>query len=243
MTEASRTGLNLRAIRTGASVTALTYDALKRAIMQMDIYDPDVDLRIDERRLANDLRVSRTPIREAIARLEHEGLLRTVPRRGTYVARKNKREILDVITAWAALESMAARLLTERASDAEIASLRTLFATFDTDRGRLAAHIDEYSDANLAFHLRIIELSGSDTIGRLVEGLLVHVQAIRRRTIREEERFSRSIVDHMQIIEALEARDAEAAERLVREHALNLARHVDVHVHHLSATVDSAEAV
>ena len=243
MTEASGSALNLSAVRTGASVTTLTYEALKQAVMRMNIYDPDVDLRIDERRLAEDLRVSRTPIREAIARLEQEGLLHTVPRRGTYVVRKSKREILDVITAWAALESMAARLITERATGAEIASLRRLFATFDADRGRVAARIDEYSDANLAFHQRIIELSRSDTIGRLVDGLLIHVQAIRRRTIREEERFSRSIVDHMHIIEALEAGDAESAERLVREHALNLARHVETHAHYLVGTVDAAEAV
>jgi DNA-binding GntR family transcriptional regulator len=235
-------GLSLRAIDSGASVTALTYEALKRAVMEMNLYDPDVDLRIDERRLADELKVSRTPIREAIARLEHEGLLRTVPRRGTYVVRKTRREILDIIHAWAALESMAARLITQRATDEEIASLRRMFATFDNDKGRLEAHIDEYSDANLAFHQRIIELSGSDVIRRTVDGLFIHVQAMRRRTIREDERFARSIVDHMHIIEALEARQTELAERLVREHALTLARHVEVHVHYLGEDEETTEA-
>lgn len=236
-------GLNLRAITSGASVTTLTYEALKAAIKKMNIYDPSTDLRIDERRLAEDLKVSRTPIREAIARLEQEGLVRTVPRRGTYVVRRTKPEILDIIMAWAALEGMAARLLTARATDDEVASLRRLFATFDTDKGRIAAHIDEYSDANLAFHRRIIELSGSDVIERMVDGLLIHMQAIRRRTIREDERFVRSIVDHMHIIEALEARDTELAERLVRDHALKLAQHVDGHVHYLGDSAADQEAV
>jgi DNA-binding GntR family transcriptional regulator len=238
--------LNLKAIDSGASVTALTYEALKQAIMQMNIYDSETDLRIDERRLAEELKVSRTPIREAIARLEHEGLLRTVPRRGTYVVRKTKHEIQDIVMAWAALESMAARLITSRASDDEVASLRRLFGTFDSDKGRLAAHIDEYSDANLAFHQRIIELSGSEVIRQMVDGLLVHMQAMRRRTIREDERFVRSIVDHMHIIEALEARDTELAERLVRDHALKLAQHVDAHVHYLGEndeSTDTSEAV
>jgi DNA-binding GntR family transcriptional regulator len=236
-------GLNLRAINSGASVTTLTYEALKRAIRQMDIYGPGTDLRIDERRLADDLKVSRTPIREAIARLEQEGLLRTVPRRGTYVVRRTKPEILDIIMAWAALEGMAARLLIARALDDEIASLRRLFATFDRDAGRLAADIDEYSDANLAFHQRIIELSGSDVIRRMVDGLLIHMQAMRRRTIREDDRVVRSIVDHINIIEALEARDTELAERLVRDHALKLAQHVDTHVHYLGDTAADREAV
>ena len=64
----------------------------------------------------------------------------------------------------------------------------------------------------------------------MADGLLVHVRAIRRHTIGEADRAERSIVDHMHIIEALEARDAELAEKLVRDHALNLARHVDADV-------------
>jgi DNA-binding GntR family transcriptional regulator len=67
----------------------------------------------------------------------------------------------------------------------------------------------------------------------MADGLLVHVRAIRRRTIGDEDRVERSIVDHMHIIEAIEARDAELAERLVRDHALNLARHVERTVDHL----------
>jgi len=108
-----------------------TYDALKQAITTMDIYASPDEPRLDERLLSEQLGVSRTPIREAIARLEQEGLVRIVPRRGVFVVRKPKREILQMITVWAALESMAARLITLHATDAEIASLRTLFATPD----------------------------------------------------------------------------------------------------------------
>jgi DNA-binding GntR family transcriptional regulator len=60
---------------------------------------------------------------------------------------------------------------------------------------------------------------------------MIHVRSIRHRTISEENRFERSMVDHMQIIQALEARDGELAEQLVREHALGLAAHVAAHVH------------
>ena len=68
--------------------------------------------------------VSRTPVREAMAQLEREGFVRSVPRRGVYVVRKTKREVIEMITAWAALESMAARLITQNAADEEIAALR-----------------------------------------------------------------------------------------------------------------------
>ena len=217
----------------GMSVGQLTYEALRSAILAMDVYDPQADLRLDEKRLAADLGVSRTPVREALARLEHEGLVRIMPRRGVEIVRKNKAEIIEMIIAWAALESMAARLICERASDKEIAGLRELFATFQED-GELRSHLDEYSSANLRFHQRIIELSRSPIIASMVENLLVHVRAIRRRTIGDEDRPERSIVDHMHIIEALESRDADLAERLVRDHALNLARHVEETVQHLA---------
>jgi DNA-binding GntR family transcriptional regulator len=221
------TRLGLRSIES-SSITDLTYDALKRAVLEMDVYADDQELRLDERRLAEELGVSRTPIREAVVRLEQEGLVKTVPRRGIFVVRLTRQEMMEVITAWAALESMAARLLTEQASDEEIASLRRLFATFGEDGG-VVAHLDEYSEANLQFHKRIIELSGSRLLMQMAGNLLIHMEALRGRAIREDERYKRSIIDHLHVIEALEARDTELAERLVREHALDLARHVAQH--------------
>ena len=80
----------------------------------MDIYRSRADIRLDERQLAQDFGISRTPVREAMAQLEREGFVRSVPRRGIYVVRKTKREVIEMITAWAALESMAARLITEK---------------------------------------------------------------------------------------------------------------------------------
>ena len=191
----------------------------------MDIYSPDADLRLDEQSLAAALGVSRTPVRQALARLQHEGIVRVMPRRGVVIVRKSKDEITEMIRAWAALESMAARLLCERATDEQIGSLRALFLPFADDEPRL--HLNEYSDANLRFHQRIIELARSPLISTMVDGLLVHMRAIRGRMIGEDGRAERSIVDHMHIIEALEARDAELAERLVRDHALNLADDVE----------------
>ena len=78
----------------------------------MDVYRSRDDIRLDERKLAQDFGISRTPVREAMAQLESEGFVRSVPRRGIYVVRKTKREVIEMITAWAALESMAARLIT-----------------------------------------------------------------------------------------------------------------------------------
>jgi DNA-binding GntR family transcriptional regulator len=200
------------------------YAALKSAIAAMDVYSSRSEIRLDERRLAADFGVSRTPVREAMAQLEREGFVRSVPRRGVYVVRKTRREVIELITAWAALESMAARLITQTAPDEEIAALRRMFATFEN--GEVRAHLDEYSDVNIEFHQAIIRMSSNSTLINLAENLFTHMRMIRRKTIGEMDRADRSIRDHMQIIEALEARDTARAEALVRDHALGLAEHV-----------------
>ena len=218
--------LELAAIRSDTSISVRVYETIRSAITATNLYEIEhSELRLDERELAGRLGVSRTPIREALVRLEHEGLVTSVPRRGYFIARKTKAELLEVIVVWAALESMAARLVALTAKPEAIASLREIFATFEGDQ--ISAHLDEYSDANLRFHQRIIELSGCATLRRTADGILIHMRSIRHRTIGEDHRFDRSIVDHMNIIEALEQRDAELAERLVRDHALALAAHVD----------------
>lgn len=200
------------------------YAALKNVIAGMDVYRNRSDIRLDERQLAQDFGVSRTPVREAMAQLEREGFIRSVPRRGVYVVRKTKREVIEMITAWAALESMAARLITKNATDEEIAQLRKMFATFHD--GQVAAHLDEYSEVNIEFHQTIIRMSHNSVLINLAENLFTHMRMIRRKTIVERDRVDRSIEDHAHIIEAIEARDTDRAEELVRTHALGLADHV-----------------
>jgi DNA-binding GntR family transcriptional regulator len=216
--------LAIEPLDTSFSFKNKAYAALKNVIVSMDVYRSRQDIRLDERQLAQDFGISRTPVREAMAQLEREGFVRSVPRRGVYVVRKTRTEVIEMITAWAALESMAARLITEKASNEQIASLRKMFATFED--GEIRAHLDEYSEANIEFHQTIIRMSGNSVLISLAENLFTHMRMIRRKTIVEKDRVERSIRDHMNIIEALEARDTARAEELVRNHALGLAEHV-----------------
>ena len=220
-----------------ASFRDLAYAALKRAITAMDIYDHAEEIRLDERRLSEGLGVSRTPIREAMTLLEQEGFVRTLPRRGIYVVRKTKREIVEINTVMAALESMAARLVALNAPDDDIAELRRLMDAFHdgTDGERL----EEYSDANIAFHQAIIRMSGCALLAEMTENLFIHMRAIRKVTIHQDNRAARSIVDHMAIFEALERRDPDEAARLAREHTLGLAAHVEKHGDFLDTTITS----
>ncbi|AWJ82965.1 GntR family transcriptional regulator [Azospirillum sp. TSH58] len=211
----------------GMSFKAKAYQALRQAITQMDIYGGPSEIRLDERQLCEALGVSRTPVREAMALLEQEGFIRSMPRRGIFVVRKTKAEIIEMITVCAALEGMAARLFVERADERGMADLHATFDRFA--EGELADHVLEYSDANVAFHQSIIQASGCTLIADLTDRFFIHMRAIRRVTMRRGGRAETSIVEHRDIIDALTRRDADLAERRVREHTLGLARHVEQH--------------
>ena len=214
-------------LETNSSLRTLAYVALKRAITDMDIYGQPDPIRLDERQLSQQLGVSRTPIREALTLLEQEGFVRTVPRRGIYVIHKSKKEICEMIVVWAALEGMAARLAATRATAEQFKALADLFQKFKAEP--LSAQMNDYSEADIAFHQAIIKLGGLDLIVEMTENLFIHVRAIRPVSLRQDNRVEQSISEHLAIIDALEARNADLAETLVREHTLGLAAHVEKH--------------
>jgi len=221
---APQAGIQLSPVASNNSLKDHVYPVLRAAIMEMDIYSAEANLRLDERQLAEQLQISRTPIREALAQLEREGFVEIKPRKGVFVRPKTLGEVLEIVTVWAALESMAARLVTQVASDKEISSLRKLGVKHSVNSKR--ADIAEYSEANLKFHQRILELSGCELLSSTAERLLQHMHAVRRRAMREKDRVSRSVVDHMAIIEAIENREGELAAMLVRDHTMKLHDHI-----------------
>ena len=201
-------------------------EAIKRAITEMNIYGHPLEIRLDERQLSQDLGMSRTPVREALSVLEQEGFVRSVPRRGLIVVRKSKREVVEMITVWAAIEGMAARLAAPRITKAGFSELHALVDVFQEDPSE---QISEYSNANMRFHQAIIRMGGVDLMTSLTDNLFIHMRAVRAVTMTQDNRAQRSIVDHRNIIAALEQRDADLAERLVRQHTMGLAAHVEQH--------------
>jgi DNA-binding GntR family transcriptional regulator len=228
--------LRLPVLAIEASLTSRAYDALREAIAEMPIYDgTDDDIRLDERALAERLGISRTPVRAALQRLETEGVVQTIPRRGIYVVRKTKAEIIEVILASAALEGMAARLAAERATGSELEAVLDRFPGFRPGAivPVLEDEIGAYSDTNLEFHQQIVELAHSELFSGQISRLKIHMRAIRQRTIGDDERRAHTVADHAAIMAALCDRDADRAEELVRQHAISLAGHVRDNVTYL----------
>ncbi|GJD59758.1 GntR family transcriptional regulator [Methylobacterium dankookense] len=212
---------SLAPLPAGASLSTLAYRAIKDALAGLDIYASPEAVRLDARRLSRDLGVSRTPVREALMVLEQEGFVRCEARRGVYVVRRTRDEIVDIVHAWTALESMAARLACTRASDAQLAGLRSAFPDFYGEAPPPGAAA--YADANIRFHQTIIALGQCPVISGLAENLLMHVRGIRNLALRQDGRGERSTREHAAIIDALCTRDGERAEQLVLTHGLGLA--------------------
>lgn len=129
-----------------------------------------------------------------------------------------------MVVAWAALESMAARLAAQRATDAEFATLRTIASKYGDSEA--STRISEYSEDNIRFHQHIFAISKCALLGEMADGLFLHMRSVRRRAMGEGDRVRRSVVDHAGIIEALEARDAEGAAQRVHDHTMRLHEHI-----------------
>jgi DNA-binding GntR family transcriptional regulator len=201
------------------------YGLVKGVIADTEIYARGQELRLDARELEIELGVGSDQIREALFMLEREGYFRAAHGPDVYIIRKSKLEIIEIIQMWAALESLAVRLASLRAENAQIADLRRFLDEFQYPPA--LEHLDRYSRVDIAFHESLIALSGSRTLADEIGKHYIHVRAIRRAIITQYGRAASSIADHLKIIEALERRETEVAERLSLEHTLALASQVE----------------
>ena len=218
--------VELTSIASHVTLRERAYESLKNAIGAIDIYHHNEEVRLDERKLSHDLGISRTPVREALNILQQQGLVRSEARRGVFVVRKSKREIIDMVYSCAALESMAARLACERATDAQIGSLRGFVAQSNTEHSRDLA--DEYFVINIEFHLQLVSLAQCSVIKNLMDGLFIHLRSIRDRSFAQDQWLSKAAAAYAAIIEALEVRDADAADHIIRAHALASVERINI---------------
>lgn len=205
----------------------LAYKALKKTITDLNIYDHPGELRLDERQLSKELGVSRTPVREALTILEHQGFVRCRPRRGVFVVRKNQGEITDMIYACASLESMAVRLACVQATDAQLGALRTSFTAFYETSPDDA--FDSYFEARWRFCRHVAALAQCETLEQMIDHLLLHLRSVHDVIFRQTVELAYLREAYIAIIAALEGRNAERAGQLVLERGFRLARDVDKH--------------
>lgn len=177
--------------------------------------------RIFEDALTKELGISKTPLRLALHQLKHDGIIRIASRQGIYVAVPTLTEILELIEMRELLEGLAARRTARKADADLIARMDACFAAFD--EGNLAEPKLKYAAADHKFHRILVEASGSRELIKTLETINIRLHMNRLRAILSRRHDLRPIHrEHMAIIRAIEARDAQKAEVLVRRHVRNV---------------------
>ncbi|HEY0825632.1 MAG TPA: GntR family transcriptional regulator [Ramlibacter sp.] len=172
---------------------------------------------IDEVKLAQEYGISRTPLREALKVLAAEGLVTMKVRRGAYVTEVSERDLADVYHLLALLESDAAAVVAERATEAQIKELQKLHQELEG----AAKNRDRFFAVNERFHMRLLELAENRWRDQMVADLRKVMKLNRHNSLLKSGRIQESLAEHAALMEALEQRDAKAARERMQEHFRN----------------------
>lgn len=171
---------------------------------------------LDEVRLAEQMKISRTPLREALKVLTVEGLVRHEPRRGCFVNEVTEQDLDEIFPVLALLEGRCAHEAACNATDADIAALDDLHLKLQ--RHAKAKRINEYYETNFAIHEAIIALAGNRWLAGVIGDLRKIVKLARQQQLHAPGRLEQSLSEHLAVYAALKARDAEGAEAAMRTH-------------------------
>ena len=196
-----------------STTAAGAYDAIRDRILSGTIRSGD---RLRETALGAELGLSRTPIREAIRRLEQDGLLEHVPHRGVVVRTLDAQQITELYLIRAVLEGTAARLAAQHASEAEIGALRELLATQPSQADDEGAA--EASRRNAVFHRAIRDAAHNRFLLTAMDGVEGSLALLGPTTLGLPGRAATAAGEHAAILEAIAARDAAAAEEAAAHH-------------------------
>jgi DNA-binding GntR family transcriptional regulator len=175
--------------------------------------------RVNENALAQQLRVSRGPIREACSALSAMGLIEVIPNRGFFVRALSDEEALDVSHARASIFACMAMVLAERVTDAEVAVLRALVDRMDEIVP--TGEVSIYYPVNLEFHSQLAKMSGNQRLAQIYLGLARELNIQRYRALSSGDVLHVSNAEHRAILDAVAARDPVAAFKAARAHILN----------------------
>ena len=194
----------------------LVLDAIREAIINGTLKPRE---RLMEIQLAEELGVSRTPVREALRKLELEGFIVMVPRKGAYVADISFKDIADVFEIRAALEALAAGLAAERITDEELEEMERLVA----EKAEAIANQDmeKLIKVDTMFHEAIYKASRNQRLTSIISNLREQIQRYRTSSLAYPGRMQRSLEEHRSIVEAIQSRDSQIAQQVAREHIEN----------------------
>lgn len=191
----------------------VVFENLRMAILEGNL---KAGQRLMEVQLAEQLGVSRTPIREAIRKLELEGLVVMLPRKGAYVANMSFKDLIDVLEIRASLEGLAASLAAERRRDEDIGDLERVAKEFETSVRE--TDIDNVLKKDIEFHEKIFSMANNKKLYQLITSLWEQVHRFRVTYVSNYEASLSLVDEHNRILEAIKKGDCELAKKYATEH-------------------------
>ena len=192
------------------------YDALKEAIRN-NVFAPGY--QVSEQEIASRLGMSRTPVHEAVIRLQEEGLVRVLPRRGVVVCAISPDDMREIYGVIIALEAASAEMLAEKPEGERSPVADELDAVNDRMRSALAADdLDEWAKADERFHQLLVELSGNGRLARVFHTIMDQSHRARMLTLRLRPKPTSSTREHRAIVDAIRRGDARAARERAKHH-------------------------
>ncbi|MBP1933893.1 GntR family transcriptional regulator [Ammoniphilus resinae] len=204
-------------IKRPVTVREYVYEQLKSNILS-GVYRPGQ--RLIEATLAEELEVSRTPIRDALNRLEIDGLITTSPHKGIFVTKITKRDVQDFYQTRAVLEGLSAKLAAEVAEEKELEEFKLLLTEMEHifERDREQINYKEIAQSNVKFHQKICKMSKNDVLFRMLGSLDSAITLIRSTSWTNYNRKFQTYLEHQEIAKAILERNGELAQRKAEEH-------------------------
>ncbi|SCZ00126.1 GntR family transcriptional regulator [Alkaliphilus peptidifermentans] len=199
----------------------IVFENLREAILEGKL---EPGQRMMEIQLAEQLGVSRTPVREAIRKLELEGLVIMVPRKGAYVADVSIKDIMEVLEIRAVLEGLAASLAAERMTDEELDELEMI--SYQFKRSYQQDDVEGMIEKDIEFHERIFNSARNEKLVQIAQGLREQIYRFRVTYISEYNKAKELVEEHQAILETISQRDAEKAYEVAAKHIENAGSHM-----------------
>ncbi len=191
----------------------IVFDAIKEAILTGRLKPGE---RLMEVQLAEEMGVSRTPVREAIRKLELEGLVVMVPRKGAYVSGLTLKDAAEVFEIRSSLEGLAAALAAERITDDEIKTLDEILN--DIAKAREEGDAETIVKKDMEFHQNLFKASRNKRLAQIIYNLKEQIDRFRIQSLSNPDRVKKLLSEHKAILDAIKKGDAESAERLAKAH-------------------------
>ncbi len=191
----------------------IAYEVLKHAIITGEIPAGE---RIVETDYAERLHISRTPLREALRKLERDGLVECVMRRGVVVRAFTLADVDEIYTIRNALEMLTLPAIIEKATPADIASLRGKLHAMDALME--AGDIEQLSPLTRAFHSQLTAICAQKRILRVIDGQDEYIRRFSAMAIRQEDRLTAAHQEHYALVDLVEKRDLEGLRKLMYQH-------------------------